>query len=59
MYFLPYKEMSFLATLASMGFFKRSGTYNLACFGEGGYKNDVKTAKQYRNTCFLCKHLIV
>ena len=45
--------MSFLATLASMSFFKRAGTYNLYCFGSVGYKNDVKTAKEYGNTCFM------
>ena len=38
MYYLLYKEMSFLATLASMSFFKRSGTYNLYSFGRAGYK---------------------
>ena len=43
MYYLLYKEMSCLATLASIIF---SGTYNLYCFGSVGYKNDVKTAKQ-------------
>ena len=44
MYYLQYKEMSSMATLASMSFFKRSGTYNLYSFGRIGYKNDVKTA---------------
>ena len=29
-----------------MSFFKRSGTYNLDCFGRVGYINDVKTAKK-------------
>ena len=38
MYYLLYKEMSFLATLTSMSFFKRSGTYNLYSFGRAGYK---------------------
>ena len=47
MYYLLYKEISFLATLASMSFFKRSGTYNLYCFGRVGHKHDVKTAKKY------------
>ena len=27
------QEMPFFATLANMSFFKRSGTYNLDCFG--------------------------
>ena len=45
MYYLLYKEMSFLATLASMSFIERSGTYSEYCFGRVGYKNDVKTAK--------------
>ena len=54
MHYLLYKEMSFLATLASVSFFKRSGTYNLfILFWEVGYKNDVKTAKIYGNTCFF------
>ena len=43
MYYLLYKEMT---TLASVSFFKRSGTYNLYSFGKVGYKNDVKTAKK-------------
>ena len=34
--------MTFLATLASMSFFKRSGTYNLDCLGKVEYTNDVK-----------------
>ena len=41
------------ATLASMNFFKRSGTNNLYSVRRFGYKNDVKTAKIYWNTCFL------
>ena len=53
MYYLLYKEMSFLATLASMSFFERSDTYNLYSFVRVGYKNDVKTAKIYGNTCFF------
>ena len=54
MYYLLYKKMSFLVTLASMSFFKRSGTYNLFCFGRVGYKNNVKTTNTYGNTrCFL------
>ena len=60
MYCLLYKKChSPSATLASLSFFKRSGTYNLYSFGRVGYKNDVKTAKIYRNTYFLCKHLIM
>ena len=59
MYYLPYTEMSFLATLASVSFFKRSGPYNLYCFGRVGYKNDVKTAQNMGTHVFLCKHLIV
>ena len=53
MYYLLYKEMPFLATLASMSFFKRSGTYNLYCFGRVGYKNDVKTAKNMGTRVFV------
>ena len=45
--------MSFLATFASMSFFKRSGTYNLNCFGRVGYKNDVKTAKNMGTHVFM------
>ena len=61
MYYLLYKEMSFLESLASMSFFKRSGTYNLYSFGRVGYKNDVKKKKKKKmGTCFfLCKYLIV
>ena len=33
MYYLLSKEMPILATLENMSFFKRSGTYNLDCFG--------------------------
>ena len=51
--------MPFLATLASMSFFKRSCTYNLDCFGRVWNKNDVKTASKYGNICCLYKHLIV
>ena len=43
---LPGWLVGWLATLTSMSFFKRSGTYNLDCFGRVGYKNDVKTAKK-------------
>ena len=50
MYYLLYKEMSFVATLASMSFFKRSGTYNLYSFGTVEYKNDVKTEKKNMET---------
>ena len=57
--YLLYKEIPFLAMLASMSFFKRSGTYNLYCFGRVGYKNDVKTTNKYGNTCLLCQHLIL
>ena len=54
MYYLLYKEMPFLPTLASMSFFKRSGTYNnVYCFGRVGYKNDVKTANKYGNMFFM------
>ena len=52
-YYLLYKEMSFLATLASVSFFKRSGTYSLDCFGWVGYKNDVKTAKHMGTHAFF------
>ena len=45
--------MSFLARLASLSFFKRSGTYDLYCFESVGYKNDVKTANKYGSTCFF------
>ena len=34
-------------------FFKRSGTYNLYCFGRVGYKNDVKTEKHMETHVFL------
>ena len=33
-----------------MSFFKRSGIYNLDCFGRVGYKNDVKTVKKNMGT---------
>ena len=46
-------------TLASMIFVKRSGTYNLYCFGKVGYKNDVKTANKYGNTCFFFFFFVV
>ena len=36
-----------------MSFFKRSGAYNLDCFGRIGYKNDVKTAKQIWEQMFF------
>ena len=36
-----------------MSFFKRSGTYNLNCFGKVGYKNDVKIANKCGNTLFM------
>ena len=55
MYYLLYKEISFLAC---MSFFKRSGSYDLYCFGRVGYKNDVKTANIWEQV-FLCKHLIM
>ena len=45
--------MSFLAMLASMSFFKRSGTYNLYFFGSVGYKNDVKAAKNMGTHVFI------
>ena len=32
--------------LASMSFFKRSGTYNVYCFGSVWYKNDVEKKKK-------------
>ena len=53
MYYVLYKEMSFLATLASMSFFKISGTYNLYWCWEGGYKNDVKTTKNMGTHVFM------
>ena len=53
-YYLLYKEMSFLATLASMSFFKRSATYKLDCFGRVGYKNEVKTA----NSKTVSEHML-
>ena len=52
-YYFLFKEMPLLATLASMSFFKRSGTYSLYHFGRVRYKNDVKTANKYGNTCFF------
>ena len=45
--------MSFLAPLARMNFFKRSGTYNVYSFGRVGYKNHVKTAKNIWEHMFL------
>ena len=53
MHYLLYKEMSFLATLASLSFFKRSGTYNLYRFGRVGYKNNVKTVNKYGSTFLM------
>ena len=52
-YYLLYKEISFLATLTSMSFFKRSGTYNLYSFRRIGYKNDMKTAKNMGTHVFM------
>ena len=45
--------MSFLAILASMSFFDRSGTYNLDCFGRVGYKNDAMTTKIWKHMFFM------
>ena len=57
MYYLLYKEMSFLATLAFS--VRRSGTNNLDCFGRVGYISDVKQHKYMGTHVFLGKHLIV
>ena len=51
--YLLYKEMSFLATLASMSFFKRSDSYKVYFYGRIGHKNDVKAAKQNMGTHVL------
>ena len=54
MYYLLYIEMSFLATLASMSFFKRSDTYNLYCFGRVGYKKTMwKQQNKYGEHMFF------
>ena len=45
--------MSCLAPLASMSFFKRSGTYNVYSFGRAGYKNHVKTTQNIWEHMFL------
>ena len=37
-----------------MSVFKRSGVYNLDCFGRVGYKNNVKTAKQIWDHMVFC-----
>ena len=58
MYYLLYKELSFLATLASMSFFKRSGTYNLDCFGRvGGIKRCENRQKIWEHMFFVCNYL--
>ena len=45
--------MSFLATLESMNFFKRSGTYNLYCFGRVGYKKLCENRKKIWDHMFF------
>ena len=52
MYYLLYKEMSFLVTLASMSFFQKI-CHNLDCFLRVGYKNDVKKAKRMGTHVFM------
>ena len=48
--FLSIKRNTILVNVGMqttiMSFFKRSGVYNLDCFGKVGYKTNVKTAKQ-------------
>ena len=53
MYYLLYKEMPFLATLASMSFFKRSGTDNLYCFGRVGIKTMWKQQTNMESHVFM------
>ena len=56
-YYLLYKEMSFLGTLTSISVFERSVTlgYNLDFFGRDGYKNDANSAnkKKFGNSFFM------